>query len=362
MHTLKADEFTPTLRMLSETLAARISGDDTHLKIDGSHSGMDVAIRLDAGAVDSTLTIRMSAPPGFCLLAQPGSTVVPHGIFVVDDWSHSSKALYCDSEALANRLLLTPEVLSPLDKISEDPRFSLVLRNGSLSVSGRVQPDLLSAQFVIGLVSQMTLLVRGLEAMPEVMQCEADYIHGRRNRRKWLFLVGAAAILVVAGWMTHVAQRRHDPVTWVHPVAMEGWRPLQSPDVDSESLAFLGNHGQSVSSSLRADLAGDGTNSGQADILVRADKDSSDPARYLVLVQTFNGVSFNRSYPVIAFVLKVTNRDLTKMNWVGEKPIPLSNRDAILLVQQRSDIGSGELLLFDGKQVRVYRPEDFRRF
>lgn len=44
-------------------------------------------------------------------------------------------------------------------------------------------------------------------------------------------------------------------------------------------------------------------------------------------------------------------------------PAPaLSNRDAILVVQQRSDVRSGQLLLFDGKQVRTYQPEDFRLF
>jgi hypothetical protein len=52
------------------------------------------------------------------------------------------------------------------------------------------------------------------------------------------------------------------------------------------------------------------------------------------------------------------------------RPVAIDRREAfgaieprsLLVVQERADARSGQLLLFDGKQLRTYRPEDYRLF
>ena len=354
-------EVTAAVRKLRQLLKARVYGNHEQLRIEGRYANTDVAVVFDGSRGNSQLTVEVPSPQGFSLWTASKADGFRRESQLLT-WVHPTKALLSNDVTLASSLVADASISRTLSRLSDDPRFSLALRDGMLRVSGKVEPDRLSDHFVPELVKEMTYLVRNLDAEPEVQfrnEVAARRIRTRRKLSIALVCLAALAATALAGYLQH---RSHRPSAWLRPVAKEGWRPTQAEDSDKESAAILQQHGQAFTSRITGDFTGRGSESGEAEFFTSTGGNDSDAPTFRVVIQTDPPTYFEQTYPDFAFALKVTNRNLHKMGWVGEKPPALSNRDAVLIVQQRTDIRSGLFLLFDGKQIRVYRPEDYRLF
>ncbi len=355
-------EVTPAVRKLRQLLNARIHGNEEHLRIEGTYADTDVAVVVDAGRGQSQLTVEVPSPRGVSLSIAPRFNSHKKEAQYLSTWQHPTKALYSDDLVLASKLVADASISRTLSRLAAEPRFSVVLRDGFLKVTGKVEPDRLSDQFVPELVKEMTRLVRNLDSEPEIKRRVADDALRTKRLRKLQIGAGVFVCLILCSVVAYSQYRSHQPSAWLHPVAIEGWRPIQTGDIDKESRAILQQHGQTFTDRIAGDFSGNGSESGEAAFLVRQDSDDTDAPKYRLVIQTDPPTHFDHSYSAFAFALKVSNRNLHKMGWIGEKPPALSKRDAVLIVQQRSDVRSAQLLLFDGKEIQTYHPEDYRLF
>lgn len=358
---LDDSEVTPAVRRLRQLLKARISGNERHMRIEGVYGDTEVAVSVDTAPGGAYLTAEVPSPRGVSFLIAPRINTVARDTHPLPTWTHPIKALYSEDLELASRLLEDASIARTLSRLAAEPRFSLALRDGSLKITGKVT-DQLSDHSIPELVKDMARLVQTLGAKAEVKRRVAE--ESERTKRRHNSLLGAAGILCLAliSVVVYWQHRTHLPSTWLRPVAIAGWHPIQSGDFDRESSAVVQQHGQVVSDRIAGDFSGRGAESGEALILKRDVASDDGDSMYRVIVQTDPPSQFDQRYPSVAFALKVSNRNLHKMKWIGEAPPSLSTRDAVLIVQQRSDARSGQLLLFDGAMVRAYQPEDYRLF
>lgn len=359
---LTDNEVTPAVRKLRQLLNARIQGSDNSLRIEGAYAETDVAVVVDGARGESRLTVEVPSPRGISFWIAPRINSNKKEGEALTSWAHPTKALYSDDVLLTGSLVSDVSISTTLSRLAADPHFSLVLRDGVLKVTGKVQPDRLSDQFVPELVKDMTRLVRTLDTAPEVKRRVVDQTARTKQQRNLFIGAAGVAVLMFCTLLVYADQRAHRPSSWLRPVAIEGWRPLEATDIDKESAAIEQQHEQATSDRIDGDFTGRGAMSGEAAILVRESSDDAEDGKYRVVIQTDPASHFERSYQTFAFALKVSNRNLHKIRWVGDKPPALSPREAVLVVQDRSDVRSGELLLFDGQQIRVFQPEDYRVF
>src|SRR5581483_9882024 len=289
-----------------------------HLRIEGTYGDSDVAVNVDSVREGAQLTVEVPSPHGVSLCIAPRINTNRKNGQVLPTWTHPIKALYTEDLELASRLVEDGLISRTLFRLTEEPRFSLLLRAGSLKVTGKV-PEQLSDQVIPELVKDMTRLVQTLATKPEVKRRATEDAIRAKRRRNYLMITGGiliAAFLVLLGCLQH---RSHQPARWLHPVTIEGWHPLQIGDIDKEATAILQQHGQVPSDKIAGDFAGRGSESGEAAILVRDGSADAKDSQYRVVIQTDPPARFEQDYPSFAFALKVSNRNLRKMGWIGDK-------------------------------------------
>lgn len=358
---LDDSEVTPAVRKVKQLLKARIHGNEQHLRIEGTYGDSDVAVVVESAREGSRLTVEIPSPRGVSFCIAPRINSNGRNAQALSTWTHPIKALYSEDLLLAGKLVEDASISRTLSKLTAEPRFSLFLQDGSLRLAG-LMPEQLSDHSIPELVKDMTRLVQTLSAKPEVKRRVAeDELRAKRHR---LSLIGVAGVLtaVLLAFLGYRQHRSHQPSAWLHPIAIPGWHAIQATDIDPEAEAVMQQHGQVFSDRIAGDFTGRGSESGEVAILIRDNSADPGDSKYRFVIQTDPPTRFDQDYSSFAFALKVSNRNLNKMGWIGEKPPDLGPRDAILIVQQRSDVRSGQVLLFDGKEMHLYRPEDYRLF
>ena len=266
-------------------------------------------------------------------------------------------SIWTDDASAVGGLLSNEDNLQTIRKFCLHRASSLRIGNGTIDFHG----PLPSTGDYLENIRSVALQLAGIATA-----FERERVHLPRSHAREIVAITVAAACVVL--FTALAapsvralfpgQKEEVKVVHYEPSAQKAWRVASPDDFEADDLAFFTSYRETPGQPIYVDFDGSGQQTGTAQIFRRGENEN---APFRVICYDHGQQLSDDTYPTLAFVLKISAKDLKNAKWTGAAPAKLPiNGDALLAVGSRKDLGSGVVYIFDKGNIRKYPVVDYR--
>jgi hypothetical protein len=130
---------------------------------------------------------------------------------------------------------------------------------------------------------------------------------------------------------------------------LDRWRLAEASDFDSRGVVWLQNQGNQVRGHLTGRFAGEGFPEDSAYVLVS--DDGRQPAQIRIVLIVNHVVRLDKTYPAIAVLTKIPQRNLGAIAWRGTPPMTPPDGDGLMIVSNYDDPASASIVYLCKKTV-----------
>ena len=352
----------------TEKIATFLEGDifrdGTDLVVAGNCDALPTVARFSHTPTAPGLTLRMSAPATFALWAAGAEAEVIEGrvrLRTTDPVFDAVLNMRTDHPAQAKMFLGHEQVPACLRQLCCSAAISLAITPGAIELSEPAIPQPFTGTHVVEHVEAMAVLAEAFSAMPGA---DALPIKPLRREHKVLrasLLICGVALLVLLGvaasrvWRVSKAEQRSGML--VRDAALipgaNTWRVAVRDDFDPTATAWMNSEQQSPSGRVAGDFSGSDDGRDVAYVLARP-----DGTRRVVLLAGGSN-RYDATFTRLAIAARIPKNSLSSIQWIGDTP-PYADGDALLLVRNADDPGSGLVVAVFGKDVTTAVPADYQ--
>jgi hypothetical protein len=319
----------------------------------------------------------MKVPANFTLSVVPKGARATEGrvlIKTTDDMFDARFAARTDQPTQARMFLTGKQAMAQLQKLCCSSKTFLTITTGAMELSELVIPDTYMSKHVSDHLDSMVAMAAALGAMPGA---DTVTITGYRRERSRVVQV-AMAVLVITGAIVVVSavQERSKPASVSAAVTeqessdiplkdqekiagSEHWRVAKVEDFDADAVSWLrGQHSTEISGVLAGKFAGADKGLGSAYVLIARDPKSGSKRRVVLLD---NGKPlFDAGYNSLAIAALISHDNFNSIQWKPNTQAPPPDGDALLIVRNAADTGSGIVLYASDGKLATATPANYQ--
>lgn len=352
----------------AEKIATYLEGDifrdGSDLVVAGNCDALPTVARFSHTPTAPGLTLRMSAPATFALWAAGADAEVIEGrvrLRTTDPVFDAVLNMRTDHPAQAKMFLGHEQVPACLRQLCCSAAISLAITPGAIELSEPAIPQPFTGTHVVEHVEAMAVLAEAFSGMPGADALPIKPLRREHKVLRTSLLICGVALLVLLGvaasrvWRVSKAEQRSGML--VRDAALipgaNTWRVSVPEDFDPTAVAWMDSEKQPPSGRIRGDFSGSDDVRDVAYVLARP-----DGTRRVVLLAGGSN-RYDATFTHLAIAARIPKSSLSSIQWVGDAP-PYADGDALLLVRNADDPGSGLVVAAFGKDVTTAVPADYQ--
>ena len=362
---------------IAKKLRADTFRDGDDLVISGYSGKFPTVVRFSYSENTPGLNIQMKVPANFTLSVVPKGARATEGrvlIKTTDDMFDARFAARTDQPTQARMFLTGKQAMAQLQKLCCSSKTFLTVTSGAMELSELVIPDTYMSKHVSDHLDSMAALAAALGAMPGADTVKITGYHRERSR----VMQVAMAVLVITGAIVVVSavQERNKPVSVSAVVTepessgiavkdqdkitgSEHWRVAKAGDFDADAVSWLrGQHSTEISGAFAGKFAGADKALESAYILIAQDPKFGTERRVVLL--DHGKPLFDAGYKSVAIAALVSHDNFSSIHWKPDTQAPPPDGDALLIVRNAADTGSGVVLYASGGKLATAAPANYQ--
>lgn len=362
---------------IAKKLRAETFRDGDDLVISGYSGRYPAVVRFSYSENTPGLNIQMKAPANFTLSVGPKGARATEGRVLVkttDDMFDARFATRTDQPTQARMFLTGKQAMAQLQKLCCSSKTFLTFSSGAMELSELVIPDTYMAKHVSDHLDSMAVMATALGAMPGA---DAVKITGYRRERSRVMQL-AMAVLVVTGAIVVISavQERNKPASVSAVVTQpessgialkdqekivdsERWRVAKVEDFNSDAVSWLrGQHSSDITGQFAGRFGGTDKALESAYVLVARDPKFGNERRVVLLDD--GKPLFDAGYKSLAIAALISHDNFSSIHWKANTQAPPPDGDALLIVRDAADTGSGVVLYASGGKLATATPANYQ--
>ena len=352
----------------AEKIAMFLDGDifrdGNDLVVAGNCDAMPTVARFSHTPTAPGLNLRMSAPATFALWAAGAESEVVEGrvrLRTTDPVFDSILNMRTDHPAQAKMFLGHEQVPACLRQLCCSAAISLAITPGAIELSEPRIPQPFTGNHVVEHVEAMAVLAEAFSAMPGADALPIKPLRREHKVLRTTIAVCSVALVVLLGMAAsrvwHVSKAEQRSGMLVRDAALipgaNTWHVAVRGEFDPTAQAWMDSEKQPVSGRIAGDFSGNDDVRDVAYVLTRPD----GTRRVVVLAGGIN--RYDATFTHLAIAARIPKANLNAIQWNGDGP-PYADGDALLLVRNADDPGSGLVVAIFGKDVTTAVPADYQ--
>ena len=349
---------------IRKPLKGRIYREEEDLMMEGRYHGCPVFIRLSHSQYTPGLYVQIPVPSKLALFFVPKRVKDQHQAGKVllqtsDEQFDARIVTRTDQPVQARMLMASSRASQQIQRLCAGSATLVSISSGLVETSESVIPEHDLGDHVMHHVRCMAKLgaevakLPGAEASPAVIGAKSGSL------ARIAVAVGAV-VLVVLFFVNRAMQSSSSVNPHLIPAGVlpadaplipnvDHWRLAQSSDFDPRGVVWVQSSGKQATGHLQARFAGEGYSEGSAYALVS--DDGRQPAQSRVVLIVNRIVRLDRTYPSIALMAAVPQRNLGSIAWRGTPPLAAATGDGLLIVSNYDDPASAIIAYFYGQNA-----------